>query len=241
MKLFNAVLCLGALGAGNAYAGAADYVHTPNVEFGEREIDFKFGSADGPGDARESAASIGFGYGAREHWFTELYLKREQGDGEHARLAEWENKFQLTETGKYPVDVGLIIELELPVDGGKTDELAVGPLFQTDFGLIQLNGNLIFERQFNDGAHHDTALLYQWQAKYRWRPGFEFGLQGFGEVGKWDDWDTHADQQHRLGPAVFGKVGVGKHQFIRYNAAWLVGTTPASYDHSFRVQVEYEF
>ena len=28
-----------------AAAGPADYVHTPTVEYGEREIDFKIGSA----------------------------------------------------------------------------------------------------------------------------------------------------------------------------------------------------
>jgi hypothetical protein len=45
--------------------------------------------------------------------FTEVYLKYEKqgGDGTRFDALEWENKFQLTETGKYPVDVGLTTEL----------------------------------------------------------------------------------------------------------------------------------
>ena len=58
-----------------AIAGPADYVFLPNVEYGEREIDFKFGSARQPGGDDLRAASVGFGYGAREWWFTEFYFK----------------------------------------------------------------------------------------------------------------------------------------------------------------------
>ncbi len=42
-------------------------------------------------------------------------------------------------------------------------------------------------------------------------PTFEYGLQGFGEVGKWDDWESSSDQQHKAGPAIFGKLPVGNH------------------------------
>ena len=63
-----------------------------------------------------AGASIGYGYGAKEYWFTEVYLKQERdSEAEIANIAEWENKFQLTDTGEYPVDVGLITELEAPL------------------------------------------------------------------------------------------------------------------------------
>ena len=34
-----------ALASGNAFAGPNDYVFMPTVEYGEREIDFKYGAA----------------------------------------------------------------------------------------------------------------------------------------------------------------------------------------------------
>jgi hypothetical protein len=227
-------------------ANPADYVYTPTVEYGEKEIDFKFGTnTPQAGVGTSSGASLGFGYGAKEYWFTEVYLKQERSGSTDANLAEWENKFQLTETGQYPVDYGLITELEAPLGANAPWEFKFGPLFQTEFGKLQLNGNLLFERAFGkadeNGVPYNTNFSYQWQAKYRWQPTLEFGFQGMGDMGKWNDWDTQMDQNHRSGPAVFGKFALGNRQAIRYNAAWLLGTSNAAPNHTFRMQVEYEF
>jgi hypothetical protein len=172
-------------------------------------------------------------------------VKQERDGGNIANLAEWENKFQLTDTGEYPVDAGVITELEAPLSANTPWEFKFGPLFQTEFGKFQLNGNLLFERAFGNadasGVPYSTNFSYQWQAKYRWQPVLEFGAQGFGDMGKWNDWDKQADQIHRVGPAVFGKFALGNRQAIRYNAAWLFGTGNAAPDNTFRMQVEYEF
>ena len=99
---FHAAACaaLGLLCLQSAHAGPADYVYTPTVEQGELELDMKFGTQDS--DPRESAGSIGLGYGVNDWWFTEAYLKyTKEGDASLKYDAfEWENKFQLTETGK---------------------------------------------------------------------------------------------------------------------------------------------
>ncbi len=186
------IFCLGLINTGIAFASPADYVYTPTVEYGEKEVDFKYGSATQPDGTYLETASMGFGYGAKENWFTEVYLKQERTGSEIANIAEWENKFQLTETGKYPVDVGLITELEAPLSANEPWEFKFGPLFQTEYGKLQLNGNLLFERPFGrsdeNGEPYVTSLLYQWQAKYRWKPEFEYGLQGFGEMGEWNHW-----------------------------------------------------
>ena len=116
---------------------------------------------------------------------------------------------------------------------------------QTEFGKLQLNGNLLFERAFgkadNSGVPYTTDIGYQWQAKYRWQARLEFGLQGFGTMGKWDNWDNSADQNHRIGPAVFGKLALGGRQAIKYNAAWLFKASNAAPNQTFRMQVECEF
>jgi len=227
------------------FASPADYVYAPNVEYGEKEVDTKFGSSRQRDGTYAQAASIGFGYGAKEHWFTEFYLKQESSGNQNNNLAEWENKFQLTETGEYLVDAGLITELEAPLSGNAPWEFKFGPLLQTEFGKLQLNGNLLFERAFGkadeSGIPYTTNFSYQWQAKYRWRPAFEYGLQGLGETGKWNNWDAPADQVHRIGPAIFGKISVGHRQAVRYNAAWLMASSSAAPSHTFRMQIEYEF
>src|SRR4029453_2531777 len=102
---------------GAAIAGPSDYVFLPAVSYGEREIDFKYGAAGKKNDPTEQAASLGVGYGLKEWWFTEFYVKGAR-EGAHSNFdaIELENKFQLTETGKYGVDVGFITEFELPHD-----------------------------------------------------------------------------------------------------------------------------
>lgn len=239
------VMLCGIVSAQDVFAGAADYVYTPAVEYGEREIDMKFGEASPVAGIHSRVASIGFGYGAKEYWFTEVYLKQERNGSDVANLAEWENKFQLTDTGEYAVDVGLITELEAPLSANAPWEFKFGPLFQTEFGKLQLNGNLLFERAFGKadetGVPYSTNISYQWQAKYRWQPILEIGLQGLGEMGKWNDWDKKIDQNHRIGPAAFGKYALGNLQAIRYNAAWLIGVSVAAPNHIFRMQIEYEF
>jgi len=239
------ILLCGIVFVRNVFAGAADYVYTPAVEYGEREIDVKVGATSPLAGNRAQGASIGYGYGAKEYWFTEIYLKQERNGNDIANLAEWENKFQLTDTGEYPVDFGLITELEAPLGANAPWEFKFGPLFQTEYGRLQLNGNLLFERAFGkadeSGVPYSTNFSYQWQAKYRWRPILEFGMQGMGDMGKWNDWNKPSGQSHRIGPAVFGRLALGNRKAIRYNAAWLLGTNSAAPDHTFRMQVEYEF
>lgn len=240
-----AALVLSCLGAPSlALAGPSDYVATPIVEEGEREIDFKMGTAKLRDGTRASAYSLGLGWGVNRWWFTELYAKWHKAPGDRNTFDawEWENKFQLTETGKYPVDVGFLLEIERPRDRSEGYEYKWGPLFQADFGSkVQANLNILVEKHIRAEETEKAELGYQWQVKYRWRPDFEFGLQGFGDVGPWDHWEPKSEQPHIAGPAVFGKVRVGQKQFIKYNAGLLFGLTNGSPRNTFRMQAEYEF
>lgn len=67
MKLHNTVAPVLLILSSATFAGPADYVYTPTVEYGEREIDFKYGSQKlGDGNPDLSAWSLGVGYGATE-------------------------------------------------------------------------------------------------------------------------------------------------------------------------------
>jgi hypothetical protein len=228
-------------------AGPSDYVHVPSVEYGEREIDFKAGTwtlKDEP--ARESAASLGFGYGVTQWWFTEAYLKYESatGNSAHFDAFEWENLFQLTEHNQYPVDIGLLTEIEVPkerrVEGY---ELALGVLIQGDAGPVRWNANLMLERvvKGNADVDHKTQLGYQLQAKYPLAENFEVGAQAFGDMGPLSHLSPSGEQVHRVGPAIFGKVKLGGRESIKYNAAWLFSASQSAPKNGFRVQAEYEF
>ena len=227
-----------------AWAGPSDYVFTPTVEEGEREVDFKAGSSKLRDGGRANKESIGFGYGANAWWFTEVYAIWHKNPGErHGFDAwEWENKFQLLETGKYPVELGFVLELERPQNRAEGYEVKWGPLLQTDFGTaLQANLNLLWQKSVRAVDAAPTSLAYQWQFKYRWRPELEYGVQGFGELGAWRHWSSWSEQSHQVGPAVFGRVRLAERQTIKYNAALLFGRGGAAPRNTLRVQAEYEF
>ena len=201
------------LSARPAAAAPSDYVVTPIVEEGEREIDFKAGTRKLRDGTRESAWSIGFGYGATSWYFTELYAKWHHEPGQQSAFDawEWENRFQLTETGKYPIDVGFLLEIERPKDRSEGYEYRWGPLLQSEFGLWQANLNVLIEKHIRAAETEKAELGYQWQLKYRWKPSLEAGVQGFGAVGPWNDWASSKEQSHIAGPALFGRIKVGNH------------------------------
>lgn len=226
-----------------AIAAPVDSVYTPYVEYGKREFDYRYASTRKGGDSRRTPSSIGFGYSAGDYWFTKFHLQYNRvGDGsnKYDGLA-WENKFQLTDVGQYPVDIGFIATLARPQNRSEGYELTLGPLFQSYIGSTQLNGNLLFVRNFRADVPKPTQLEYQWQARYRMNPKLDFGAQGFGEFGRWDHWAPRSQQTHLFGPALFGKLPLAGRQALKYNAAYLIDANDAIHSKTFRVQIEYEF
>lgn len=224
--------------------GASDYVYTPGVTEGEREIDFKIGTVRARNGSSTSATSLGLGYGVNSFWFTEIYVKakRESPGNWSYDALEWENRFQLTETGKYPVDVGLIVEIERPRDRSEGYELRFGPLFQTELTQsVVANINVLFGKNYRTTTPAPMEAGYQWQLKYRWQPELELGAQGFGKLGPLQNWLPGDQQEHKLGPAVFGKIRLDGRRAIHYNAAWLLGANSNTARNTLRMQAEYEF
>jgi hypothetical protein len=226
-----------------ALAEPSDYVLQPRVVEGERAIELKMGTADGP-DTRESAGSVSLEYSPTSFWVTEIYaaFARSGGDPTHYDAIEWENRFQLTEPGQYAVDWGLAAEIEKPQDAREGWHTTIGPLLQgmlTD--RVQWNFNPLLSRYWRAETPAKTELEYQLQFKVRYRRSLEFGLQGFGKFGPWYHWSGIDAQTHNLGPAVFASWPLGGRQSVYVNAAWLFGMTSATASNTLRAQLEFEF
>lgn len=228
--------------AGESFAGPADYVYRAYDNAGQRLVALYAGSTAIEDEPRASSASLAFGYGFNESWFSNLYVEyaRENGNDTKFEGVEWQNIFRLTH-GQYPVDVGLFTELARPQarDGGYA--LTFGPLFETEFGRTQLNFNLLLSRSYRAAGDNPIKLGYQWQVRHHWKRLFEPGLQGFGDMGQWNHWDTKRDQSHRFGPALFGTYVLDDRRAIQYNVAYLFETTNARLQNTIRLQTVFEF
>ena len=228
---FSLTALAAALLAKAVLAGPATYVHTPIVEYGEREIELKAGSAKSD-TGRAGETVVGYGMGLKPWWFAEVNVAYEGASGETTRYSalEVENVFQLTETGRQAFDAGFLLEIERPHDHAEGYEIKLGPLLQTDAGRVQLNANALLERHVRAAEPGETELLYELQAKYRWRRALEPGLQAFGE-----------EHSRLVGPAIFGKLGLGVREALKYDAAYLLAASSDAPNHTARLRIEYEF
>jgi len=209
---------------------------------GQASIDYKYWNAHYKGRTVASP-EIGFGYGVSSRWYTELTAAWIQFSGERTRHTgfEWQNDFMLTQ-GQYDVDVALHTLVERARRRPNGYSIEFGPVLQTEVWRTQLNFNLFFQREMDNGQHNDTQLAYQWQVRQRWKPWLSPGVQGFGEVGKWNDWLPSKEQSHRAGPALFGYVDLGTGgQQLKYEAAYLFGKNSGRAANSFTMRVQYLF
>jgi hypothetical protein len=246
MKLIKTIRVVGlALVFTSSFVNAEpnDYIRTPIVEYGEREIDYKFGKQKNRDGSSDFAHSLGYGFTPTAWWFTEFYAKYAKPASERTSFDawEWENRFQLTEAGQYPIDLGFLLEVERPKNRSEGYQITYGPMFQTEWGRTQGNFNIFIQKNIRATESFDTELHYQVQLKYRAYQYFEWGMQGFGNVGQWNNWKKSTEREFKVGPAIFGKVKVGVHEAISWNAALLKGTSNATPTTTFRLQTEYEF
>jgi hypothetical protein len=227
-----------------ALAAAAEtgyYLVTTYPVEGEKSIDFKYWNAKPDGAPPRSAPELGFGMTVTPVWYTEVSAEWfKLSPGPHRFSAwEWQNDFMLTH-GQYDVDVALHTQVARSHRDGAI-ETEFGPVLQTEIGKTQLNFNAFLQREFHVDDGEGYELVYEWQVRHHWTRAFQFGVQGFGEVGKWNDWLPRDQQSHRAGPAVFGTLDVGRKQEIRYDAAYLIGKNAARNAKSVTLRVQYVF
>jgi len=240
------------LGTENALAVSADeYLFIPTVTQGEREIDWHFGTgSSGEKTHAESNTGLAFGVGVTQHWFTELDIeyRKQSPVGTRLDAFEWENIFQIGEPGQWPVDIGMVFNIEKPYAKSwsslKTEGWSTrfGPLLQKDIGKVQVNFNPLITRFFQGSEFSATQLGYQSQIKYRYSQPLEMGIQVFGRLSSsGQTWTTYSEQVHRVGPVVLGRLVLPGERSLSYNIAFLMGTTAHSPDRTLRFQFEYEF
>lgn len=228
------------LSAGSAWADPGYYLVTVYENEGEANIDYRYWNVKLPRSPEVVWPEIGLGYGLTKRWYTELYASYIGSSNfpTHLSTINWQNDFLLTQ-GQYDFDLALHTDLIKNHGGGKAFEY--GPVLQTEVGRLQLNGNLIFEKGFGAPGSGPVQLKYQWQVKYRWKPALQFGLQGFGELGNWDDWAPRKQQSHRVGPMISGTLPVGATDAFKYQAAFLKGSVYGTGASMFTVRLQYTF
>lgn len=226
-----------------AYAGHK--IYSPDVEQGETELEFRGHNNQDNDNAVDGTGEylFGVGHGFTPFWFSELYAVFEYEHGDHdIEAVEWENIFQLTQTGKYWADFGLLTELEFSVQGS-AHEFKIGPLIEKSFGRWVATVNLFLAHEFGQSSGDETELEYSARLLYELNEYFEPAIEIYGSPGPIGDFESGDEQKHQIGPAFYGEIPLGNDDGeIEYSGAALAGITDkGSPDWTFVLRTEYAF
>jgi len=188
---------------------------------------------------------VGFSYGVTKRWFTALYAHGLHTDAGGTRVNDfsWQNDYVLTQA-QVPVTVAMHTMLTRYRDNDFGYTFEFGPVMQAEFGedgATQANFNVFFARAYRAEDDGPMQMKYQWQLKHHFNPKFALGLQGFGELGEWNDWAPRAEQSHRLGVAVSGVLPIGDSHAVEYEAAYFGGKIYAEHANTFVLRLKFPF
>lgn len=208
----------------------------------EISVDYRYWTVKFPGKEETIWPELGLGYGVNSRWYTELFVSYIGHSKSDLKIDtwNWQNDFQITQ-GQYPFDLALHTNVARAHDSDEGYYLEIGPVFQTDVGRVQLNGNLFFERNYHANDASPNQLKYQWQGKYRWQPLLELGILGFGELEDCRDVCPRKKQSHRAGPALFGSFVFDSSLRIKYQAAYLTGSIYGMHGNMLTVRLQAVF
>jgi hypothetical protein len=223
----------------------ADFkVWTPDVNPGELALETvgDWGHDGNPARSGEQSYTQELEYGVNEWWQTELELEfnRAPGPGNPTDYTQvtTENLIQLTERGEYWMDAGFFVEYGQAAHA--PDETTFGPVLRKEFAHTIDTLNLFVEKDIGGAASGRPSLLYAWETRIDLGTPIEPGFQAYGEPGPLGHFAPTGQQDHRIGPQLFGvveKIGPGS---LEWNGGILFGLTPAAPRITLRWQAEYE-
>ena len=223
LRIATAMLALA--GAAAVRADPGYYLVTPYDEAGQVKLELRYWTVQNRGGRRVDWPEFGIGYGVTPRWTTAVlpsYIRTLGTTATRLSSLNWQNDVMLTQ-GQYDVDLALHTLLVHNQSPGSANAFEFGPALQFDLDRLRFNGNVFFERSMGEAAHRPVQLKLQWQVNWRWLPALQIGLQGFAELGDWNNPPPSRRQSTRLGPVLAGNLALGRGENLYYQVAVLNG------------------
>ncbi len=228
-----------------AWADLSDLkVYSPIIEKGERQFEI-IGNVTMDGEEELDGFQhheFELEYGVTDFWATSITASLIKPATEALKydILGWENTLQLTGEGRYWLDLGLHLEVELNDEGDESHNLEGRFLFRKVAGEFEHILNLNFEQAFGNGADESTELEYIWRTRMNLSEHTSIGFEAFGTIGEIKEVPALSEQDHRLGPSIYHTLDLGGVE-IEFNLIWLLGLTESSPDHIPHWQIEIDF
>jgi len=223
-------------------AFALDEIYSPNVEYRELSIEYNgsrtFDTHSDKNNAQDHEVALEAGLTPR--WEVEVSggFAKDPDNALKLEDLEIENRFQFFESGENWLDSGMLVAYDFSTISHLSDSVETKLLLQKDFGKITSIANIGFTQNVGKNSGHtggpDYVLLLN--TRYRYNEYFQPGIELQSDFGQGPELGKFNDQEHYIGPAVYGKL----FGHFNYQAGYFFGVSDASAQSAARVLVEYE-
>jgi hypothetical protein len=237
------VLALAACGVASEAVCQSFEIKDLHIEKGGTDIDLDnavfSGRAGNAGNRSGHEQKVN--YGVTDWWRLTAAVDWENPVGGDLRATHLgiENIFLLRAMKqKHDIGLGLFVALEASIHDEHTNAFVFGPIVTVKWDKLMWTFNPFLEQTFGRNREDGIALDYAWQAKYELHEGLAVGVEGYGLVENLGDPPRLAEQQHRVGPVLYGEVEVAKNFKIAPSIGVLFGLTSATADVALKLNVD---
>lgn len=122
-----------------------------------------------------------------------------------------------------------------------TNSLFFGPIVRLQQGKLSATFNPYFERTFGQNSTPGINLNYGWRVMRELEGGYAIALEGYGRIPDLANAPDLAEQDHRLGGALYKTIEVSKGSELAITLGALAGLTRDTPDVSTRLAVGLTF
>ncbi|MDQ6952623.1 MAG: hypothetical protein Q9M15_03750 [Mariprofundaceae bacterium] len=218
----------------------AKKVYSPIVTQGEVEVETQsevFRSKN-PAENGKQKHQLELSYGITDNWHSGVYIVYEKNLGQSMRYTQskWANIIQLTEQGKYWVDMGVYAEyIRYKPSLRKADVLELKLLFERPVKQWKHTLNLVFKQPLWGINQSSMGLGYAWRSRYKTDMGLEAGIEAYGSLGT--NKQVLLTQRQLIGPVIEYTFN----DTVEVNAGWLMSSKEGPAYGDFKLNMEVKF
>jgi hypothetical protein len=242
-------------------AWAQFYVRSPEVEKGVAEIEEHGAIYAGPGEEERLTQSheLEFKYGFTDRYegIVDGFFNQEIGESLEAKQFELGGQYEIVQREGDGFGLAFRTIYEFALQDQSPDEILFGPLAKFVRGRDSVTVNTFFVGQVGNDVEIDSLeLKVFWRFKHELTDKFALGLEAYSEIEDLAHPGSFEDQEHRVGPVVYFKLGEEAEKTLAAhdeegrgpnNPEWklaagaLFGVSEATSDVTFKLDAEVEF
>lgn len=219
---------------------AIDKVYSPNVTKGELELEYSGSITHDKDPDKDNIQSheTELEYGLTDRLMLELNGSYEKQPSQSLQSTGvgFGGRYQFFEQGEYWLDSGFLLTYNRATQDSAADSVEAKLLLEKQTGDFLHRANIGIAQDVGHYAQGGPDRVFLWNSRYRYDSHFEPGFEIQSDFGKGSDHPSFDQQEHYIGPAVFGQIIPN----LKYEAAYYVGVSRAASQGAARLLLEYE-